>query len=52
MLSRKSPSKPLQAEEVQEARKAQEAAAAEEAAKCQGLGEVLQDLTGSWGLRG
>ena len=38
-----------QAEEVREA---QEAADAEEAAECQGLGEILQDLTGSWGLRG
>ena len=44
-----------QAEEVREAREAreaQEAADAEEAARCQGLGEILQDLTGSWGLRG
>lgn len=41
-----------QAEEVREAREAQEAADAEEAAKCQGLGEVLQDLTGSWDILG
>ena len=43
MLSTKSPSKRLQAEEVREAREAQEAqeaADAEEAAKCQGLGDV------------
>ena len=38
-----------QAEEVREA---QEAADAEEAARCQGLGEVLQDLTGSWDILG
>ena len=39
MLSIKSPSKRLQAEEVREAREAQEAFA-EQAAKCQGLGDV------------
>ena len=38
--------------EVREAREAQEAADAEEAAKCQGLGEILQDLTGSWDILG
>ena len=38
-----------QAEEVREA---QEAADAEEAAECQGLGEILQDLTGSWDILG
>ena len=40
MLSTKSPSKRLQAEEFREAREAQEAADAEEAAKCHGLGDV------------
>ena len=39
MLSTKSPSNRLQAEEVREAREAQEAFA-EQAAKCQGLGDV------------
>ena len=52
MLFTKRAAKPLQAQEVREAREAQEAADAEEAADCQGLGEFLQDLTGSWGLRG